>query len=88
MYVLVLYDPKAEEKKLLKSKAKCNRWGEWIRKTQCPICGNGSRQYFISTANVGSIFTIVVVSLRLHADFGRNDHREERLQFMTYFCYV
>ena len=44
MYVLVLYDPKAEEKKLLKSKAKCNRWGEWIRKTQCQICGNGSRQ--------------------------------------------
>ena len=35
--------PKAENQKLLNPKAKCNRWGAWVRKTQCPTCGSGSR---------------------------------------------
>ena len=36
--------PKVEKTKLLKHKAKCNRWGRWTRVNSCPTCGDGSRK--------------------------------------------
>lgn len=36
--------PKAAEQKLLKQKARCNKWGNWIRTTNCPTCGDGLRK--------------------------------------------
>jgi len=36
--------PRAEQLKLLKPKAKCNKWGPWVRNNNCPTCGDGSRQ--------------------------------------------
>ena len=36
--------PRAEQLKLLKAKAKCNKWGPWVRNNNCPTCGDGSRQ--------------------------------------------
>ena len=36
--------PRAAQQKLLKSKVRCNKWGKWIRKNDCPTCGDGLRQ--------------------------------------------
>jgi len=36
--------PKEAEQKLLKQKARCNKWGNWIRTTNCPTCGDGLRK--------------------------------------------
>ena len=36
--------PKEEQEKLLRPTAKCNKWGPWIRKNNCPKCGGVSRQ--------------------------------------------
>ena len=36
--------PRAEQQKLLKAKAKCNKWGKWRRTSKCPTCGDGLRQ--------------------------------------------
>ena len=33
-----------KQTELLKKSAKCNRWGDWIRDGECPICGDGFRE--------------------------------------------
>ena len=43
--------PRADQQKHLKQKAKCNYWGSWTLSRDCPVCGDGSKEYKRSCYN-------------------------------------